>query len=436
MNHRNKVQLFLSIFVGGLLPIIVGWKLGWSVWLWVMMSLTVMALVGLFSVALAPQTPAPEPQVDHGRPQPEPPAEPPFHETRLENLLLPSCVPDYDFRFSATVRWRSSRSFQTSPHASLAAVAVDAVVARARQVTVGEHPARTDLAAFRLNGALGTLVHDSSGLVAAMAVAVVVTLTEEDRTRLEKLAVLRKAEEEWEHQRQYERSRCAYVGGEVLKSTGSAVVWWLSRHEEDIEGAVSLIGPLAELAAAANDSEVPEVFRRYVDHRPGETEDLLADPASDAEFAEQLRQESQFGSGGGEDSALGQDEELVDLLGRVPQPASGPDSEDSAARHVADLMDNLGLRPDSDRGQVWLHRVGRATEQAVQAETDEAPADTAGPAYTARSVFVAGPDYVAGPADAAEPDWSGPGTDHSGTSPLFDSVPPGGHLPPQEPTGE
>ncbi|MGW4381307.1 hypothetical protein [Kitasatospora sp. NPDC004531] len=409
-----------------------------------MVSITSMASVGLFLVVRvqqepAPQERAPQPPIEYRPPQPEPPVEPPFHETRLENLLLPSCVPDYDFRFSATVRWRPSRAYQTSAPFGMEAVATDTIVTRARQIAAGEHPSRTDLAAFRLNGALGAQVHDSSGMVAVMAAAVTVTVTEEDRARLENLAMLRKAEETWEHQRQYERSRCAYVGGEVLKSTGSAVVWWLSRHEEDIEGAVSLIGPLAELAAAANDTEVPEVFRRYVEHRPGETEDLLADPASDAEFAEQLRQESRVGSGaGGEDSALRQDEEPVDSPGRVPHPASSADSNDSAARNVADLMNNLGLNLDSDSGQVWLHRVKRATEQAVQADTEDSrtDSDSAGPVYPPRPVFVAGPDYVAGPADATEPDRSDPGTDHRETSPLFGSVPPGGHVPPQGPAGE
>lgn len=48
------------------------------------------------------------------------------------------------------------------------------------------------------------------------------------------------------------------------QSAGSAVVWWLARHENKIEKAVDMIGPLAQIAAAANDEEVPELFRHLL----------------------------------------------------------------------------------------------------------------------------------------------------------------------------
>lgn len=55
----------------------------------------------------------------------------------------------------------------------------------------------------------------------------------------------------------------------MLKSAGSAVVWWLARHDDDIEKTVDLIGPLAQLTAAANDEEVPELFRHLIDRPLG-----------------------------------------------------------------------------------------------------------------------------------------------------------------------
>ncbi|PJN25033.1 hypothetical protein [Kitasatospora sp. CB02891] len=344
MNHRNRAQLFLAVVVGGLLPIYAGWKLGWPIWLWFLVSAASMALVGLVLMARVTQPAVSEPPVQYSveppLSRPEPPTELPFNETRLDDLALPSCLPDYDLRFSATVRWRPSRPHQAYVHANLAAAAVDTVVARARQLAAGEHPGRTDLAAYRLNGALGTPVNDSSGLVTVMAVAVMVTVTEEDRVRLENLASLRKTEDAWEQQRQHERNRCAYVGGEVLKSPGSAVVWWLSRHEDQIEQAVSLIGPLAELSAAANDAEVPEVFRPYLGRRPGEAEDPV-----DVEYADLLRQEQ--------------------------EAATRVDTEDSAAQRIMELMDELGVSPDSDRGKVWLHRLGRATQEAMRDDPED-----------------------------------------------------------------
>ena len=45
----------------------------------------------------------------------------------------------------------------------------------------------------------------------------------------------------------------------MLTSTGSAVVWWLARHEDEMEKAVDMVGPLAQITAAANDEEVPEL---------------------------------------------------------------------------------------------------------------------------------------------------------------------------------
>ncbi|HEX4722180.1 MAG TPA: hypothetical protein VH333_06665, partial [Pseudonocardiaceae bacterium] len=53
----------------------------------------------------------------------------------------------------------------------------------------------------------------------------------------------------------------AYLGEDVLKNTGSAVVWWLARAKDDMDvrAAVDLIGALRQLSAAANNSEVPEL---------------------------------------------------------------------------------------------------------------------------------------------------------------------------------
>ncbi len=74
-------------------------------------------------------------------------------------------------------------------------------------------------------------------------------------------------EDVWERERDHERRKRAYLGDDVLQSTGSAVVWWLAQHDNDVEGAVRLIGALAELSAAANDAEVPELFRYLVPPR-------------------------------------------------------------------------------------------------------------------------------------------------------------------------
>ncbi|GGV66065.1 hypothetical protein GCM10010294_19140 [Streptomyces griseoloalbus] len=97
-----------------------------------------------------------------------------------------------------------------------------------------------------------------------MAADVTLALAPADRERLRKLKDLRKDEEVWEYERQHERNKRRYLGDDVLKSVGTAVVWWLARHENEIEKAVDMIGPLARIAAAANGEEVPELFRHLL----------------------------------------------------------------------------------------------------------------------------------------------------------------------------
>jgi hypothetical protein len=55
----------------------------------------------------------------------------------------------------------------------------------------------------------------------------------------------------WEHQRKYEQNKRAYLGRDVLKDPGSAVVWWLARNDDHVEKTVQAIGLLAQLSSAA-----------------------------------------------------------------------------------------------------------------------------------------------------------------------------------------
>jgi hypothetical protein len=74
---------------------------------------------------------------------------------------------------------------------------------------------------------------------------------------------LRKHERMWEQERRMEVSMRRYLSEDVLKDTGSAVVWWLARHADQIEDSAQMIGHLAQLTAAANskDMPVPELLR-------------------------------------------------------------------------------------------------------------------------------------------------------------------------------
>jgi hypothetical protein len=85
----------------------------------------------------------------------------------------------------------------------------------------------------------------------------------------------------WEHQRKYEQSKRQYLSEDVLKDTGSAVVWWLAKNDEHVDKTVADLGLLAQLTSAANDTDVPERLRDLMPpphgERPGP--DLLQEPA-------------------------------------------------------------------------------------------------------------------------------------------------------------
>ncbi|MFD8143550.1 hypothetical protein [Streptomyces sp. NPDC059708] len=201
--------------------------------------------------------------------EPERPAEDPFRETHLERVALPSALPDYDFLFSASVWWRPAVTAGDVPtHGNRSGLAAATVLKRAQELTRREPPDRYGSVQYLLEEQLGSHTLDDSATLVVMVTDVTLTLAGEDRDRLRKLAGLRKEEDTWEQERQYERSKRRYLADEILKTPGSAAVWWLARHDEDIEGTVSLLGPLAQLSAASNNTEVAELFRHLVEGPP------------------------------------------------------------------------------------------------------------------------------------------------------------------------
>lgn len=186
------------------------------------------------------------------------------HECVQPRIPLRSAADGYEFRFSATVHWRESANMSPVVHSDLAAVARGAIVRRAADLLASRAPEEVALAEAELAGALGVKLPDAAGLLEAWAGDVALTLSDADSERMRRLTDIRKDEQLWESEREYERQRRAYLGEDVLKSAGSAVVWALSRKEDSIERAVGLIGPLALLSAAANDTEVAPAFRHLV----------------------------------------------------------------------------------------------------------------------------------------------------------------------------
>ncbi|MFJ9946555.1 hypothetical protein [Kitasatospora sp. NPDC091207] len=391
MSPMSKVRVAVLAGVAGAVPVVGGLSAKWPVWLWAGAA----AVVALVVRQAAGRRGAPVVEAPGG---PYPPTAPPLHppvvelpyqETRVEGVALPSGVPDYDFLFSATVWWRPVQNIGGLVHANPGSLAVETVLARARAVTEREHPGRLDLVRHRLEGTLGTQSPDAAGLVVAMGGRVGLGLPEADRERLGKLSEVRKAEEVWEHERRYERNKRAYLGEDVLKSPGSAVVWWLARHDEEVREAVGMIGPLAQLSAAATDQPVDELYEHLVT-RP-------------------VRQPVPFLDAVAPGSVTALHHPDVDT-GPVATAAGPQEPERSGPAVVGplnDLMDDADLDREEGERTVYALRVAGITEAMghpeaaalIRASLAEPPEDGA----PVPGAFVPGPVRPAGPAGGAGP---------------------------------
>ncbi|MGY0487779.1 hypothetical protein [Streptomyces sp. WG-D5] len=255
---QKTVSIFLTL-ICALLVLILGLCLVWPLWVWLAAAVLLLsALAAAASVAARSRRRDPFPP---GTVPDQPIAPVERREVYVEGIALPSQLPDYDFLFSATIRWCPVDPSGDATHINAGALAKDAVIERARAVTSCREPFRSSLIQHELSGALGIMEADAGGHIRAMAMNVVLALPEEDQQRLERLAAIRKNEELWEHERNYERNKREYLGGDVLRDTGSAVVWWLAKNDDHVEKAVNDIGLLARLASAANNERVAEPFR-------------------------------------------------------------------------------------------------------------------------------------------------------------------------------
>ncbi|MFF8447207.1 hypothetical protein ACF06Q_05855 [Streptomyces leeuwenhoekii] len=340
MRHRFPSLLFVALC--GLAPAVLGNLLHWSAWLWGFMSMVTTSGTLLLVMTVLGGGRASVDRYETGEPEPPAaPAEPPYQEARVVDAALPSATDGYDFVFSATVWWRPVAEHADRSDAASPALAVSSIISRALEVVRHEEPGRASFARYLLEGELGVPLPDRSGRVTSLAADVTLALAPADRERLRRLNDLRKDEEIWEYERQHERNKRRYLGDDVLKSTGSAVVWWLARHEDEIEKAVDMIGPLAQISAAANDEEVPELFRHLLVPPVGaRSEATVGGPLWDG-----------HGQGGG---TFDREEEEVGVSDRLLL-----------------LLAAVGLKPDMDEYTVLVHRVVRSLEAAGLHEAAE-----------------------------------------------------------------
>ncbi|MFB7596686.1 hypothetical protein [Streptomyces sp. NPDC056160] len=262
---RKTTAVFLTILCGLLLTI-VGLTQRWPAWMWPALAVLLLLVpAAAFRIASSCRGPIPagfEEQLT------APPVE--RTECRVSQVALPSLWDDYDFVFSATVRWYPVESPAVSSVLNPAGLAVEAVLNRARAITEKREPGQVSIVRHELGGNLSRMLLDPAGHLQAMAEDISLTLLEQDQQRLDRLAEVRKDKAVWEHQRTYEQSRRQYLGEDVLKDTGSAVVWWLAKNDEHVERTVADLSLLAQLTSAANDTDIPERLQTLLPGQLGE----------------------------------------------------------------------------------------------------------------------------------------------------------------------
>ncbi|WP_431031997.1 hypothetical protein ACQYWQ_01340 [Streptomyces sp. P6-2-1] len=281
---RRAATVFLTV-IGGLVLALVAVCRGWPLWVWPVLGVLVLATPPVLFARAARRRGEVPAAFDEQRT-----ASPVEHtERRINEVALPSAWPDYDFLLSGTVRW-----WPLAPPGSNEVIgnpgglAVEAVLARARAITELRDPGRVSFVRHEVSGALSAMRADRSGHVRAMAEDIRLVLRAQDQERLEKLADLRKRKAVWEHERTHEQSRRAYLGDDVLKDTGSAVVWWLAKNDGRIDKTVADLDLLARLTSAANDTEIPERLRALLAPPPGEEQEEEVSAAVEASVADHL----------------------------------------------------------------------------------------------------------------------------------------------------
>ncbi|MGV4928728.1 hypothetical protein [Streptomyces sp. BHT-5-2] len=322
---RKTTTVFLTV-LGGLLLAILGIAQRWPVWSWPVLAVCLLAVpAAAFRIASLRRGSVP---VSFTEQLTASPVERTEH--RVRQVALPSLWDDYNFVFSATVRWYLVESPDNAAVLNPAGLAVEAILNRARALTEKREPGRASFVQHELSGVLSHMRPEPTGHLQAMAENVSLTLLEQDQERLDRLAKVRKEKAVWEHQRKYEQSRRQYLGEDVLKDTGSAVVWWLAKNDEQVEKTVADLALLAQLASAANDTDIPERLQNLV-LQP-------AEPAA-AEFLEE-----------------------------GPMPAPRPQT---AADHLSGFFDAMGFAEGDVRRTMLAKQISDVIKQQNRHETAE-----------------------------------------------------------------
>ncbi|SDD62617.1 hypothetical protein [Actinokineospora iranica] len=246
------------------LPVVLGFALDWADWMTIAVLVLSLALGAMIVKQILFRREQKELRAEAMRQRKQPNAEPPPHaEHHVPAIPVDSAEPYYRFILSCTVCWTPTGG--VPQHGNLRGLAVHSILERARHVTVGGSPTDTAAVQTRLAAELGAMLPDRSGQIVAWAEQVALTVPEEDARRLERLTELRKEKQVRHHEQELEQRTRAYLADEVLVDPGTAVVWWLARHPEQVREAADLIPTFARLSAAVTKSEIAPQYAERLD---------------------------------------------------------------------------------------------------------------------------------------------------------------------------
>lgn len=181
--------------------------------------------------------------------------------SRIREDLLSSQDDEYPFVFSAMVRWK----WTAEPDPRLrnpGEFAKQMVMDQAREVSMGYRPKDHDVARHRVASVLGVAAHGFDGALEVWAEDVTLTLSEEDESRLARIAKARKEGALWEVERSVESAKRRYYKDDVLATPGSAIVWDLVRGDADVNRTHDLIEVLTRVAEASKGEDPADLLDR------------------------------------------------------------------------------------------------------------------------------------------------------------------------------
>ncbi|MFE7935584.1 hypothetical protein ACFU6S_44060, partial [Streptomyces sp. NPDC057456] len=173
---RTTTTVFLTVLCGLLLTI-VGLSQRWPTWMWSTLAALVLVVpAAAFRIASLRRGAMPvsfEEQLTAS----------PVERTNchVSQVALPSFWDDYNFVFSATVRWYPVSSPTAAPVLNPAGLAVEAILNRARALTEKREPGQVSLLQHELGGVLSRMCPDRTGQLQAMAENINLTLLDQDR---------------------------------------------------------------------------------------------------------------------------------------------------------------------------------------------------------------------------------------------------------------